>query len=197
MQDVKKKLYKTKLIILFVGIIFSSVIIYSQVDGKTIESKQNINPPDIEVGLPVRLKIPRIKINSIFEHVGLTPEGAVDSPKGPSNVAYFTDSPRPGEIGSSIIDGHSGWKNNIPAVFDNLYKLRKGDRIYVEDDKGNTITFIVREIRKYNPNADAIDVFSSNDGKAHLNLITCTGIWNKVKKSRSERLVVFTDREIK
>ena len=52
-------------------------------------------------------------------------------------------------------------------------------------------------IKKYDPNADAKDVFNLNDGKAHLNLITCVGIWNKIKKSRSERLVVFTDREIK
>lgn len=188
-------MYKKELIII-IGIIFSSIIFYSQVDGKTIEPKQSINYTNTEIGFPVRLKIPRIKINSSFEHVGLTPSGAVDSPKGPTNVAWFTDSPMPGEIGSSVIDGHSGWKNNIPAVFDNLYKLKKGDKMYVEDDKGNTVTFVVREIKKYDPSADAELVFHLDDGKAHMNLITCTGIWNKVKKSRSERLVVFTDREI-
>ena len=190
-------MYKTKIIIVVIGIIFSSVIIYSNVDSKTIEIKQATNPSNIEVGLPVRLKIPKIKVNSIFEQVSLTSDGAVGSPKGPAEIGWFDGSPKPGEIGSSVIDGHSGWKNNIPAVFDNLYKLKKGDKIYVEDDNGNTITFIVREIRKYNPNAIAPDVFSRNDNKSHLNLITCTGIWNKIKKSRSERLVVFTDREIK
>jgi len=27
-----------------------------------------------------------------------------------------------------------------------------------------------------------------------INLITCTGVWNKAEKTRSERLIVFTDK---
>ena len=147
------------------------------------------------VGLPVRFKIPKIKVDAMVDYVGLTSGGAVDVPKGPSNVAWFDLGPRPGEEGSSIIDGHSGWKNNIQAVFDNLYKLKKGDKIYVQDDKGATISFVVRVIRTYNPKADASSVFNSIDGKAHLNLIACTGVWNAIEKTHSERLVVFADKE--
>ena len=197
MQGIKTRLYKTKLTILISGIIFSSIIIYSQVDARITKPIPVISYQGSEVGFPLRIKIPKIKINSVVENVGLTQAGAIDAPKGPANVGWFTDSPSPGEIGSSVMDGHSGWKNNVPAVFDNLYKLKKGDKMYVEDDKGNTITFVIREIRKYNPDADAQDVFNLNDNKAHLNLITCTGAWNNIKKTHSERLVVFTDREIK
>jgi hypothetical protein len=53
----------------------------------------------------------------------------------------------------------------------------------------------VREIKKYDPNANASDVFISGDGKAHLNLITCVGFWNKVSKSYPKRLVIFADKE--
>ncbi len=38
----------------------------------------------------------------------------------------------------------------------------------------------------------ADEVFSRNDG-AYLNLITCDGLWDGVKKSYSKRLVVFSD----
>lgn len=116
-------------------------------------------------------------------------------PKGPVNVAWFNLGPRPGGNGSAVIAGHYGWKNNIPAVFDNLHKLRKGDKIYIEDDKGSVISFVVREIRIYGKDGDASGVFYSSDGKAHLNLVTCTGIWNKAEKTRSDRLIVFTDKE--
>jgi hypothetical protein len=58
-----------------------------------------------------------------------------------------------------------------------------------------TTTFVVRESRSFNPNADASDVFNSNDEKSHLNLITCEGSWNKDSKSYSQRLVIFTDKE--
>jgi hypothetical protein len=33
-------------------------------------------------------------------------------------------------------------------------------------------------------------------GKVHLNLITCGGVWDKVGKSYSNRIVVFADMEI-
>ncbi len=98
-------------------------------------------------------------------------------------------------MGSAVMAGHYGWLNNSPAIFDNLSKLQTGDKVYIEDDKGLVISFVVREIRSYDPKADATDVFSSSDGKSHLNLITCEGIWNKASGSYSKRLVVFTDKE--
>ncbi|EKE06070.1 MAG: hypothetical protein ACD_19C00089G0001 [uncultured bacterium] len=98
-------------------------------------------------------------------------------------------------IGSAVIAGHYDWVNNMDAVFDNLYKLRKDDKIFVEDEKGEIYTFVVREIKIYNKDAEASDVFISNDGSSHLNLITCTGSWNKTEKTFSERLIIFTDKE--
>jgi len=146
------------------------------------------------VALPVRLKIPSIYIDAPIEYVGITPDGAMDAPKGPVGVAWFNLGPRPGENGSSVIAGHYGWKNNTPAVFDNLHELNKGDKISVEDERGVTTTFAVREIRTYNKDEAAPDVFVSYDDKAHLNLITCAGVWNKSEKKFSERLVVFADK---
>ena len=150
----------------------------------------------VNLGLPVRLRIPKINVDAFVEYVGLTSQGEVGIPKDPANAAWFDLGPRPGENGNSIIVGHYGWNNNIPAVFDNLYKLKSGDKIYIEDEKGAIITFIVRESRRYDPGADVSYVFNSNDGGGRLNLITCEGIWNKVSKSYSKRLVVFTDKVV-
>jgi LPXTG-site transpeptidase (sortase) family protein len=144
--------------------------------------------------LPIRLKIPKINVDASIESVGLTKDGAMDVPKGPIDVAWFKLGPRPGEIGNAVISGHFGWKDNIPAVFDNLYQLRKGDKLYIENEMGTTTVFVVREIRSFAPNADARVVFVSSDEKSHLNLVTCEGVWNKTQKSYSKRLVVFTDK---
>ena len=73
--------------------------------------------------------------------------------------------------------------------------MNQGDKIYIEDEKGKAITFVVREKRSYDPKADASEVFSSDDEASHLNLITCEGSWNKDSKSYPKRLVVFTDKE--
>lgn len=146
-------------------------------------------------GVPVRLRIPGIMVDDAVEQAGVTSEGSMGVPKGPIGVAWFSLGPRPGEVGSAVISGHYGWKNGIPAVFDDLYKLHEGDKLYVEDEKGIVTTFVVRELRRFGENADASEVFTSHDGKAHLNLVTCEGFWNKFSKSYSKRLVVFADKE--
>ena len=95
-------------------------------------------------GLPTRLKIPKINVESAMEYVGLAPDGAMDIPKSKDDVAWFELGPRPGETGSAVIAGHYGrWENGGGSVFDNLHKLRPGDKLYVEDDKGAIITFVV------------------------------------------------------
>lgn len=146
-------------------------------------------------GLPVRLTIPKINVDATVEYVDTAPDGTMGVTKGPNDVAWYEPGKIPGENGSAVIAGHSGWKDGIPAVFDNLFKLKKGDRVYVENDEEIVSTFVVREVRIYDPQADATGVFNSEDGTAHLNLITCAGIWDTLSKSSSERLVVFTDEE--
>lgn len=142
-----------------------------------------------------RLVIPAIAVDASIESVGMTPSGAVGVPKGPTNAAWFNLGPRPGEAGTSIIDGHFGWKDDIPAVFDSLDQVRPGDKVYVTNGRGVTTTFVVRAIRRYGEYEDAIDVFAAADARAHLNLITCGGVWNEARKSYSDRLVVFTDKQ--
>lgn len=159
-------------------------------------AKNAAQPAQARVELPVRFKIPSINVNAAVEYVGLTPLMDMDAPKDPANVGWYSIGPRPGEVGSAVIDGHFGYRNNLPAVFDNLSKLPPGDKVYVEDKTGGVVIFVVRESRNYDPSSDATAVFRSNDGKAHLNLITCEGTWNESQKSYLTRLVVFTDKEV-
>ena len=146
------------------------------------------------LGSPVRLKIPSINVDAALDYVGLTSQGELGVPTGPTNAAWYDRSSRPGEVGNAVIDGHFGWKDNTPAVFDDLHKLQAGDSIYIVDDSGATIAFVVRDIQMYDQSASESAVFASNDGKAHLNLITCEGTWNQAQHSYSNRLVVFADK---
>jgi LPXTG-site transpeptidase (sortase) family protein len=152
-------------------------------------------PPKVVSGLPVRLLIPKINIDAAIESLGVLPDGSMDAPAGALDVAWLDLGTRPGQIGSAVIDGHSGYKNNKPAVFDDLSKLHKGDEIQVKDKEGATITFRVNKIKSYGANETLPSVFGSTDGLAHLNLITCDGTWNPTAQTHSSRLVVFADKE--
>lgn len=162
----------------------------------TISSKafsEMRTPGGAPQGFPVRLKIPIIGVDSLIEDAVITPEGRMDVPEGSVNVAWFALGPHPGQVGSAVIGGHFGIKDGIPFVFYNLDKLRVGDKVYVLDDKGSTLAFKVRSISLLDRNADATSVFTSSDGLAHLNLITCEGVWNRVNDSYPLRRVVFAD----
>jgi LPXTG-site transpeptidase (sortase) family protein len=201
-----KSLSRLTLVIIVLVAAFSAFLLLffirrNQPERLSIKSTLNAlatpNSEQASSALPVRLKIPSINVDAAVEYVGLTQDGRVDVPKGPSGVAWFELGPIPGETGSAVVDGHSGWKNGVPAAFDNLYKMQIGDKIYVENQSGTEITFVTREIRSYDKNEAVSDVFNSNDAQAHLNLITCAGDWNAREKTHSKRLVVFADKAIK
>ncbi len=152
-------------------------------------------PSQTIIAAPTRLMIAAISVDAAIEQVALATDGSMDVPKLPMSTAWYKLGPQPGEIGSAVIAGHVNWKNSSTAVFSNLYKLKPGDRVQVQSSEGEMTTFIVRESRTYESDADATNIFTSSDGLAHLNLITCTGSWEKAVQSYSQRLVVFTDRE--
>ena len=194
---------RTLLIVVFLGLVI--FLVFLLFIPKSLTSADSIFPvrsiiipskqEQMSFGTPLRLKIPAIHVDAAIEQVGLLPNGEMDVPKGPSNVAWFKLGPHPGDPGSAVIAGHYGvWKNGESTVFNDLKKLHPGDNLFVEDSKGSTISFVVRESRSYDPSASALDVFSSNDGKSHLNFVTCED-WDKVSEKYSKRLVIFTDKE--
>ncbi len=192
------------------GILVTAVIILSM--GGLLLKKQRSNPGSTSTntqptnvkqattaslisvpGLPVRLKIPKIGVDSGIDSLGLTAQGDMDAPKALANAGWYNVGTRPGSIGNAVINGHFGGTENRPAVFDKLHTLQKGDLLNVQDGKGDTHNFIIREMRIFQPDEDANIVFKASDNKAHLNLITCQGSWDKGQQSYSARLVVFTD----
>lgn len=143
-------------------------------------------------GLPVRLLIPKIKVDTNVLYMGLNKTGNMDVPPDLLNVGWYKFGPIPGDKGSAVIAGHLVGVKDL-GVFANLHLLQPGDNLSILDDKGATTSFVVRESRSYGQLEEPNEVFHSSDG-AHLNLITCTGVWVKELQRYTKRLVIFTDR---
>lgn len=186
-----KFLFRRPLILIAV-VAVSLLFLFYFIQGtnrKSVSQSSVVN--NASPGLPVRLTIPAINVNANIQQVGVTSEGDMEVPSTIVDVGWFKLGSRPGDKGSAVISGHVDGKNGEAAIFTNLYKLKKGDRLSIEDDTGRTISFIVRESRTYTPGY-AEEVFSLNDS-AHLNLVTCDGVWDTNKKIYTKRLVVFAD----
>ncbi len=146
-------------------------------------------------GLPVRITIPAIGVDAAIQSVGIAwnVPGEMGIPTNFTDVGWYNEGPRPGMTGSAVIDGHLDGKHTPRAVFFDLGKLNPGDSVNVTDKNGNTFQFSVVAVKAYDYNASTSDIFSSNDSKAHLNLITCAGDWIKSQKLYDKRIIVFTD----
>lgn len=150
--------------------------------------------PKVTYAVPVRLIIPRIGVDAAVEDVGLTSGRDMASPSGPATVGWYKFGARPGNRGSAVIDGHSGYADGRRAAFDDLPQLKVGDKLYVEDARGKRLLFVVRATKLYARDASAADVFAPTT-RRRLNLITCTGDFDVSAGTHSERLVVFAELE--
>jgi sortase A len=184
-------------VILFVVFYFShNGSLENFVTQNFVPTTGQVGAANISIGSPVRLIIPTIRVDAAIEKKGLAPDGTLSVPTGPFTVAWYQYGPRPGDAGSAVISGHYGpWRTGAHSVFDNLNQLKAGDIIEVKDDKGNQLSFKVRQTKVYSKNAPASEIsaiFNQNHG-AHLNLITCSGTWLAGQKTYTDRFVVFTD----
>src|SRR6185369_3242697 len=130
----KVLLVLTAVMVFFAG--YTSVFAYSDIR----------DPGGLPRGLPVRLRIPIIGVDAAIEDAFITADGRMDVPEGSLNVAWFALGTRPGKVGSAVIGGHFGINQGVPFVFYNLDKLKVGEKIYILDDKDDTLAFMVRSI---------------------------------------------------
>lgn len=145
----------------------------------------------IEFAVPLQLLIESVGVQAFVESVGIL-DGGMAVPVLPENVGWYEFGARPGEVGSAVFAGHVNWKDRPEAVFTNLKNVQIGDMVQVINRDGEVVNFLVDEIKSYPFDADASEVFSSDDGLARLNLITCDGVWNPTLGSHESRLVIFT-----
>jgi LPXTG-site transpeptidase (sortase) family protein len=146
------------------------------------------------VRLPVRLMVPQLSIDAKIQYVGTTTTGAMGIPSNFSDVAWYKFGTMPGEKGSAVIDGHLDNGLGLPAVFNKLEELKRGDSLYVVTEGEQQIEFIVERLENYEYTQLPLqEIFHRNDD-VWLNLITCSGSWIKDKKTYNQRLVVYTRR---
>lgn len=142
--------------------------------------------------MPVKVEIPSIKVEANIEQVGILDNGQMGVPQKINDVGWFEPGVKPGSRGSAVLAGHVDSKTG-PAIFFNLKDLKQGDEIIVTDKTGKALTFLVKKQESYPRGSAPIDeIFQTSEGQ-NLNLITCSGTFNRSAGTHEERLVVFAE----
>jgi LPXTG-site transpeptidase (sortase) family protein len=147
-------------------------------------------PAAVVDSTPLRLVIPSIGVDAKIEARGLDSERNLATPDDYRDVAWYDRSPRPGEPGNAIVNGHVNWWTGN-AVFTSLARLRPGDIVRVVRADGVVVTFRVTARRTVDANARVASLFAPS-ATSTLTLITCSGIWNPLTQSDTQRLLVST-----
>ncbi|HUG17077.1 MAG TPA: class F sortase [Thermomicrobiales bacterium] len=140
---------------------------------------------------PVRLWIPALGVDTVVQWVGRDDEGRMATPSNYTDAAWYEGGPPPGTVGNAVIAGHLD-STSGPAVFYRLGDLAPGDEVYVTTSAGVDLRFVVQGVEAYDASDAPLErIFGAADA-AQLNLITCSGRFNRSTGEYDERLVVYT-----
>lgn len=148
-------------------------------------------PSDGErVARPASLIIPAIGVRTRLIRLGVTSSGALQVPASTAVAGWYTFSPRPGAIGSSIIAGHIDSRLG-PGVFYRLRLMQRGERVYVRRANGSLAIFRVTAKHMY-PKArfPTADVYGPTP-TPQLRLITCGGTFAPATGHYLSNVIIF------
>jgi len=152
-----------------------------------MERQQNVKGME-----PSQIEIPSIGVNAAIESTGILENGEMGVPEDVDQVGWFEPGFKVGSKGNSVLAGHVDSLNG-PAVFYDLTEVEIGDLVNVTDIEGRKMIFEVREINSYETDQAPIEKIFGKSDKRMLNLITCTGNFNRDIGSHEERLVISAE----
>ena len=147
--------------------------------------------PAASAPAPVSLTIPAIGVHSRLTRLGITAQGTLQVPTSTTVAGWYTGSPRPGEVGSSVIAGHIDSYLG-PGIFYRLGQLRSGERIYVRRADGSLAVFSVYAVREYPKDHFPTGKVYGPAPDAELHLITCGGSFDYTTHSYLGNVVVYS-----
>ena len=142
---------------------------------------------------PERIVIDAIGVDADIIDLGYEDDGEIEVPTDFAQTGWFTDSPRPGRVGSSVIAGHVDSRDG-PAVFFRLAELAVGDEIEIRGENGDVVTFQVTGKEQHAKSEFPAEKVHRSTGKPELKLVTCGGVFDADERSYRDNIIVSAER---
>lgn len=142
------------------------------------------------IAKPEWLVIPAIGVFTNLVRLGLSAPGTLQVPPTAAVAGWYTGSPRPGQIGSSIIAGHVDSRLG-PGVFYRLSQMRRGEYVYIIRANHTVGVFEVTSLRTYAKSSFPAKAVYGPVPDAELRLITCGGTFDFATGSYLSNIVVY------
>ena len=143
-----------------------------------------------QVAVPVRLRIPALRVDSAVQRLGLQKDGSIAVPARTDVAGWFEKGPRPGQPGPAVILGHVDSKAG-PGIFFDLYRIRAGTTVEVDRSDGSTATFKVTEVDRVPKVRFPTDLVYAPTLDPTLRLVTCGGSFDSARGSYRDNVIAF------
>ena len=155
-------------------------------DKKTYQWKGSANDPKY-------ITIASVGVEGFLQKVGVDQNKQIAVPNNVYMAGWFNETPRPGEAGNSIIDGHVTGRVN-KGIFEKLTGVKIGDDIKVEFGDGSSKSFKAKKSVAVETKDAAAVMFSQEPNiTKQLTLVTCTGKWDSKINQYTQRLIVIAE----
>ena len=135
-----------------------------------------------------------LSLAGLLVGLGLAAGGSMQVPVSTTVAGWYTGSPRPGAVGSSIIVGHVDGRvgsTEARGVFFRLNTLKAGDDVFVKRADGTTAEFRVTEVQRYLKDHFPTQAVYGPTPDAELRLITCGGGFDRAIGHYLSNIVVY------
>ena len=141
-----------------------------------------------------RLLVPGLGIDAPIVTLGIDPDGTMQSPNNPTDVAWYSFSARPGELSNVVMAGHLDYVDYGPAVFYRIREARRGEEVQLVLVDGSIARYRVLDITSYDEaTAPVLDIVGPTQGE-FVTLITCGGSFDPLSREYDKRVVVRAER---
>ncbi|AFS69401.1 Peptidase C60 sortase A and B [Exiguobacterium antarcticum B7] len=155
--------------------------------------KLKSEPKQVEAFVPARLSIPTIDVEANVEVVGKDTKGRMDVPKQTDQVGWYQYGAKANQTGNVILAGHLD-DTDGPAVFYDLTKVKRGQKIELISKTGEQVSYVVTNVKSYPVDQAPVGSIFGATLAQRLTLITCIGTFTQ-SKGYDERLVVTAEQE--
>ncbi|MFB7299238.1 class F sortase [Streptomyces rubiginosohelvolus] len=147
-------------------------------------------PSDRPFAAPARIRISSLGIDQPLISLRVEQDGRLGVPDEPKTIGWWSDGPRPGAPGATVVVGHVDSATG-PGAFHGLSTIDPGDKVTMVQDDRSTITFTVRALRQYGKDAFPDSQVYATSGPPALHLITCSGTYDRSRREYQDNLVVY------
>lgn len=157
-------------------------------------SEKEVKDFEVPADMPKRINLPTIDTSGYIQSVGIDQNGDIAVPSNVLMAGWYVSSSRPGDAGLSIITGH---RDGVlkGGVFRYIGNLKKGDVFEIEYGDSSLKYFKVVEVRSVSIEEAYDLLYEQREGiKEQLNLISCSGTYDKTEATYDQRIIVVSEK---